>query len=271
MARWSRSRSSRPAGSRAEKSVSSGDRQAERDATFRTVLEEVLQSQEIATQLQHATLTDEELRSLAEGSKRSLEQAAAPSQRHSEELAEELRRVRRIRRRAAMRAGHEFLTHPYLHAAAATAGLLAVVVSFGPRVLSLGNGAGRSELLFLGGVALLVLAMGDCLAGYERSKAGRAVIPALRPLLVILTGLAAAAVGVAEANQLVQFDGAVWLAFWVLVAIDAAVAGLLLYRRLAAARRQRRLTSGETPTHPSENNEDWPPWNEAWAWDKGKP
>jgi hypothetical protein len=156
------------------------------------VLEEVLQGQEIATQVRRAVLTDEELRSLAKGSKGSLERPAARNQRRLEGLEEELRWLQRIRRRAAMRAGHEFLTHPYLHAATVTAALLAVVVSFGPRVLSLGNGAGRSELLFLGGVVLLVLAMGGCLAGYERTTVGLAA-PTLAPAAavgLVLVGLA---------------------------------------------------------------------------------
>jgi hypothetical protein len=243
-----RSRSSRRDTSTVERSAAD-QRLIDRKAIFRTALKDVLKRREIATQIQReGGITAKDLEVQAEQFDDKLWLPAEEHQQQVEALEEELRRLQRQLRIPTMWAVHELIAYPYLQAVVAIAGLLLVVCSFGLKLLRAGDASGWSRILFFSGVTMLVFALIDCVVGYIRRRAGGPARPPIRPLLTTLSGLAAAAYGVVQANQLSQYRTGAQLAFWVLLLTDGALIAVRTYNILTAAPGGQRAPEARAPS-----------------------
>ena len=222
----------------------------ERGDVFRKVLDEVLEDPEISTQLERTPGVERsDLEAQAHHEADKLWAPAIEDQEAAEALAGELERLRRRLRRPAVQAAHELVAHPYLQGAAAITGLLLVVLSFGSELLPGGEASGWSRFFFGAGASLLLLALLATVVGYQQTRRGGRGVLVTPPLLLVLTGCGMAALGIVQANRLVQFRTEAWVVLAAILVVDAAIIGVAIFRRATASRAQppsgtRRATEG---------------------------
>jgi hypothetical protein len=230
----------------------------ERRAVFQAVLKKVLREEEIATQIERTPGKEsEDLEAQANHSADKLWAPAVGAQQYIETMADQLDRLRWRLRRPVVHAGHELIAHPFLQAAAAIAGLLLVVSSFASDLLPGGDASGWSRILYVAGASLLVLALLVTITAYARTRRGGPRGSVAPPMLLTLTGLAAAALGIVEANRLVQFRTEAWVAFSAILLADATIVAVRIYRNVTTtnvqgtvAAQQAAAAAGAAPRNP---------------------